>query len=157
MRYVLMKVHRYDHMVYVDFSEVIEFRDPVIERRQQEIAQQHNVDLVKHVVVLCVRKNNKTAIDKCIVTASPSSLILSGRAVQIRLHHLRSSVLVGDGILRIQLAPHFKSPVHAVNLGKILFNKILRCTLAAIAVITINDECLVGISLLNKSLQIVVI
>ena len=93
MRYVLMKVHRYDHMVYVDISEVIEFRDSAIERRQQEIAQQHDVDLVKHVVVLCVRKNNKTAIDKGIVTASPSSLILSGRAVQIQLHQLRSSVL----------------------------------------------------------------
>lgn len=56
MRYVLMKVHRYDHMVYVDISEVIEFRDPAIERRQQEIAQQHNVDLVEHTLVLYVRK-----------------------------------------------------------------------------------------------------
>ncbi|MBW2940054.1 transcriptional repressor [Zhongshania aquimaris] len=56
MRYLLMKVHRYDHMVYVDISEVIEFRDPAIERRQQEIALQHNVDFVKHVVVFASEK-----------------------------------------------------------------------------------------------------
>ncbi|MFT6552632.1 MAG: Fur family ferric uptake transcriptional regulator [Zhongshania marina] len=48
----------HDHIVCLDSSEIIEFRDHIIERRQQEIAQQHNVELVDHTLVLYVRKSN---------------------------------------------------------------------------------------------------
>jgi Fur family ferric uptake transcriptional regulator len=42
-------------MVCNDTGEVIEFTDPVIEERQQEIAAQHGYELVDHSLVLYVR------------------------------------------------------------------------------------------------------
>ncbi|PLW81703.1 ferric iron uptake transcriptional regulator [Kineobactrum sediminis] len=46
----------HDHMVCVSSGEVVEFNDPVIERRQQEIALAHGFEIVDHSLVLYVRK-----------------------------------------------------------------------------------------------------
>lgn len=48
----------HDHMVCVSSGAVIEFNDPVIERRQQEIARDHGYDIVDHALVLYVRKRS---------------------------------------------------------------------------------------------------
>ncbi len=48
----------HDHMVCVSSGEVIEFNDPVIERRQKEIAREHGYDIVDHSLVLYVRKRS---------------------------------------------------------------------------------------------------
>ena len=48
--------HHHDHMVDVDTSEVIEFIDEEIERRQQVIAEQHGYEIIDHSLVLYVRK-----------------------------------------------------------------------------------------------------
>ena len=45
----------HDHMVCLDSGEIIEFFDETIERRQQEIAEEHGFDLVDHALVLYVR------------------------------------------------------------------------------------------------------
>jgi len=45
----------HDHMVSVEDNSVIEFMDEVIERRQQEIAEEHGYELVDHSLVLYVR------------------------------------------------------------------------------------------------------
>lgn len=45
----------HDHMVNTDNGEVIEFMDEVIERRQQEIAEEHGFELVDHSLVLYVK------------------------------------------------------------------------------------------------------
>jgi len=52
----LSKADHHDHMVDVDTGEVIEFYDEQIERRQQELAEEHGLDLVDHALVLYVRK-----------------------------------------------------------------------------------------------------
>jgi len=49
----------HDHMVRVDTNEVIEFVDPVIEKRQYEIAEEHGFELVDHKLVLYVRAKKK--------------------------------------------------------------------------------------------------
>ena len=46
----------HDHMVCVDTNDIVEFRDPVIERRQHEIAAAHGYDIVGRAPVLRVRK-----------------------------------------------------------------------------------------------------
>jgi len=46
----------HDHMVLIDSGEVIEFSDPVIEKRQREIAESRGFELVDHSLVLYVRK-----------------------------------------------------------------------------------------------------
>ena len=46
----------HDHMVNVDTSEVIEFMDAAIEKRQREIVEEHGFELVDHNLVLYVRK-----------------------------------------------------------------------------------------------------
>jgi Fur family ferric uptake transcriptional regulator len=43
-------------MVNVDTSEVIEFMDAEIEKRQREIVAEHGYELVDHNLVLYVRK-----------------------------------------------------------------------------------------------------
>ncbi|AXY43311.1 ferric iron uptake transcriptional regulator [Halomonas alkalicola] len=45
----------HDHMVCLESGEIIEFFDETIERRQQEIAEEHGFDLVDHALVLYVR------------------------------------------------------------------------------------------------------
>lgn len=50
--------HHHDHMVCVASGAVIEFNDPVIERRQQEIAREYGYEIVDHSLVLYVRKRS---------------------------------------------------------------------------------------------------
>ncbi|HAO01170.1 MAG TPA: ferric iron uptake transcriptional regulator, partial [Halomonas sp.] len=45
----------HDHMVCLESGEIIEFVDDIIERRQQEIAEEHGYELVDHALVLYVR------------------------------------------------------------------------------------------------------
>jgi Fur family ferric uptake transcriptional regulator len=52
----LAKGDHHDHMVCVSSGEVVEFTDPLIERRQREIAEAHGYELVDHSLVLYVRK-----------------------------------------------------------------------------------------------------
>lgn len=52
----LAKGEHHDHMVCMDSGEVIEFVDPVIEKRQHELAEEHGYELVDHSLVLYVRK-----------------------------------------------------------------------------------------------------
>jgi len=52
----LAKGEHHDHMVCVASGEVIEFSDPVIERRQREIAKEHGYELMDHSLVLYVKK-----------------------------------------------------------------------------------------------------
>jgi len=52
----LAKGDHHDHMVCVSSGEVVEFTDPLIERRQREIAEEHGYELVDHSLVLYVRK-----------------------------------------------------------------------------------------------------
>ncbi|MBA6414198.1 ferric iron uptake transcriptional regulator [Parahaliea sp. F7430] len=49
----------HDHMVVEDTGEVIEFIDPVIEKRQHEIAKAHGYEIVDHSLVLYVRKKQE--------------------------------------------------------------------------------------------------
>src|SRR5690554_5554447 len=48
----------HDHMVCVDTGEVIEFFDPEIERRQEQIVREHGYELVDHNLVLYVKKRD---------------------------------------------------------------------------------------------------
>lgn len=52
---------RHDHMVCLDSGEIIEFFDETIERRQQEIAEEHGFELVDHALVLYVRPRGSNA------------------------------------------------------------------------------------------------
>jgi Fur family ferric uptake transcriptional regulator len=52
----LAKGEHHDHMVCVASGEVVEFHDPVIERRQREIADEHGFELMDHSLVLYVRR-----------------------------------------------------------------------------------------------------
>jgi Fur family ferric uptake transcriptional regulator len=52
----LAKGEHHDHMVCIESGDVIEFNDPIIERRQREIAEQHGYTLEDHALVLYVRK-----------------------------------------------------------------------------------------------------
>lgn len=54
----LAKGEHHDHMVCVASGEVVEFADPLIEQRQQEIAAEHGYELVDHSLVLYVRKKD---------------------------------------------------------------------------------------------------
>ena len=56
----LAKGEHHDHMVCMESGEVIEFVDPVIERRQHELAEEHGYELVDHSLVLYVRKHSKS-------------------------------------------------------------------------------------------------
>lgn len=51
----MAKGDHHDHMVCLDTNEVIEFLDPVIERRQRELADEHGYDIIDHSLVLYVR------------------------------------------------------------------------------------------------------
>ena len=52
----LAKGEHHDHMVCVASGDVIEFNDPIIEKRQHEIAAEHGYELMEHSLVLYVRK-----------------------------------------------------------------------------------------------------
>lgn len=55
----LSKGEHHDHMVCNETGEVIEFTDDLIERRQQEIAEEHGYELVDHSLVLYVRRKDR--------------------------------------------------------------------------------------------------
>lgn len=57
----LAKGEHHDHMVCMPSGEVIEFADPIIEKRQREIAAEHGYDLIDHSLVLYVRKKDEQA------------------------------------------------------------------------------------------------
>ena len=52
----LAKGEHHDHMVCMDSGDVIEFVDPVIEKRQHQLAEEHGYELVDHSLVLYVKK-----------------------------------------------------------------------------------------------------
>ena len=54
--------HHHDHMVDVDTSEVIEFIDEEIERRQHLIAEQRGYEIIDHSLVLYVRKKPEASL-----------------------------------------------------------------------------------------------
>ena len=45
----------HDHMVCAQSGKVIEFCDPIIERRQHEIAEEHGFELIDHSLTLYVK------------------------------------------------------------------------------------------------------
>lgn len=49
----------HDHMVCVETGDVIEFMNDEIERLQQEIAKEHDFELIDHSLVLYVRPRKK--------------------------------------------------------------------------------------------------
>jgi len=51
----LAKDDHHDHMVDTSTGKVIEFCDPLIEKRQHEIAKEHGYELVDHNLTLYVR------------------------------------------------------------------------------------------------------
>ena len=52
----LAKGEHHDHMVCMETGDVIEFVDPIIEKRQYELAEEKGYELVDHSLVLYVRK-----------------------------------------------------------------------------------------------------
>ena len=52
----LAKGEHHDHMVCMETGDVIEFVDPVIEKRQYELAEEKGYELMDHSLVLYVRK-----------------------------------------------------------------------------------------------------
>ncbi len=55
----LAKDDHHDHMVCTKSGEVIEFFDPVIEKRQHEIAAEHGFEIVDHSLILYVKPKKK--------------------------------------------------------------------------------------------------
>ncbi|KXS37357.1 MAG: Fur family transcriptional regulator, ferric uptake regulator [Halomonadaceae bacterium T82-2] len=51
----------HDHMVCLESGKIVEFFDEAIERRQQEIAEEHGYELVDHALVLYVRPKDAEA------------------------------------------------------------------------------------------------
>jgi len=51
----LAKDDHHDHMVDTSTGKVVEFCDPIIEKRQHEIAKEHGYELVDHNLTLYVR------------------------------------------------------------------------------------------------------
>lgn len=45
----------HDHMVCMQTGQVVEFCDPVIEERQQKIAEEHGFEIVDHSLILYVK------------------------------------------------------------------------------------------------------
>ncbi|HEY7907057.1 MAG TPA: ferric iron uptake transcriptional regulator [Wenzhouxiangella sp.] len=54
--YELAVDDHHDHMVCVESGEVIEFYDPAIEARQEEIAKAHGYEIVDHALVMYVKR-----------------------------------------------------------------------------------------------------
>ena len=55
-RYEAADRDHHDHLIDMQSGEVIEFVDPVIEKRQHELAEEHGFELIDHSLVLYVRK-----------------------------------------------------------------------------------------------------
>ena len=56
--YEMATGEHHDHMVCMETGDVIEFTDPLIEKRQHEIAIEHGFGLVDHSLVLYVSKQS---------------------------------------------------------------------------------------------------
>ncbi|MGO2131559.1 MAG: ferric iron uptake transcriptional regulator [Halomonas sp.] len=52
----LTREEHHDHIVCLDSGEIFEFYDEIIEKRQQQIAEEHGFELVDHALVLYVRR-----------------------------------------------------------------------------------------------------
>jgi len=55
----LAKGDHHDHMICLETGKVIEFVDPIIEKRQHEIAEEHGFDIEDHSLILYVRPKKK--------------------------------------------------------------------------------------------------
>ncbi|MGO2353744.1 MULTISPECIES: ferric iron uptake transcriptional regulator [Marinomonas] len=55
----LAKGDHHDHMICLDSGKVIEFVDPIIEKRQHEIAEEHGFEIEDHSLILYVRPKKK--------------------------------------------------------------------------------------------------
>ena len=58
--YELTKRGHHDHLICVDCGCIIEFMDPVIEKRQEAVAAEHQLEMTDHVMYLygnCKREN----------------------------------------------------------------------------------------------------
>lgn len=55
------------------------------------------------------------------------------------------------------MSPHFKAAIHAVDLGEILFDKVLGRALATVAMVTVDNKGFVGIRSLDKLLKALVV
>ena len=56
--YEMTQDHHHDHMVCVDTGKTIEFHDPEIENKQDEIAASHGYEIVDRSSVIFVKKTN---------------------------------------------------------------------------------------------------
>ncbi|MGO3344402.1 MAG: ferric iron uptake transcriptional regulator [Marinomonas sp.] len=55
----LSKGEHHDHMICLETGKVIEFVDPVIEKRQHEIAEEHGFEIEDHSLIMYVRPKKK--------------------------------------------------------------------------------------------------
>ena len=55
----LAKGDHHDHMICLETGKVIEFVDPIIEKRQREIAEEHGFDIEDHSLIIYVRPKKK--------------------------------------------------------------------------------------------------
>lgn len=55
----LAKGDHHDHMICLETGRVIEFVDPVIEKRQHEIAEEYGFDIEDHSLIMYVRPKKK--------------------------------------------------------------------------------------------------
>ena len=55
----LARGDHHDHMVCMESGDIVEFCDPVIEKRQREIAEEHGYEIIDHNLVMYVRPKNK--------------------------------------------------------------------------------------------------
>ena len=53
------QAEHHDHMVCVETEQVIEFCDPIIEKRQRELAEEKGYEIVDHSLVLYVKPKKK--------------------------------------------------------------------------------------------------
>lgn len=55
----LAQAEHHDHMVCLETDQVIEFCDPIIEKRQRELAEEKGYEIVDHSLVLYVKPKKK--------------------------------------------------------------------------------------------------
>ncbi|MEL0636655.1 MULTISPECIES: ferric iron uptake transcriptional regulator [Marinomonas] len=55
----LAKGDHHDHMICLETGKVVEFVDPVIEKRQHEIAEEHGFEIEDHSLIMYVRPKKK--------------------------------------------------------------------------------------------------
>ncbi|MET4692508.1 Fe2+ or Zn2+ uptake regulation protein [Endozoicomonas sp. NE35] len=60
-RFELKSSSHHDHMICTDSGDIIEFNDPVIEARQQEIAREKGYELLGHSLILRVKPTERIA------------------------------------------------------------------------------------------------